>query len=312
MILYQVSLFGKFCARCEDKVMDSLNAFKVQELFCYLLLHLSQPHHREKLAGLLWEEQSAAQSKNYLRRTLWQLQTALKNQHGSELLLQVEPDWIRLDHTAQLWVDTAVFELAFMQTNGKPVSALDETAVNALIQAVQLYNGDLLEGWYQNWCLFERERYRQMRLMMLDKLMAYYEDINVYEIAIAYGLEILRCDLARERTHRHLMRLYYLAGDRTGALRQYEHCKAILHEELNVKPAAATDKLRSEIETDQLAPRHLDSSGTSNNPISLQNALQQLQRFDSILCQTRQEIQLEIQRVEFTLSKSIKQESPST
>lgn len=300
MVPLQVSLFGKFCVRCNDQVLDDLDAYKVQELFCYLLLHAGQPHHREKLAGLLWEEQPAVQSKNYLRRTLWQLQNALKNKNGSEPLLNVQADWIQLDRTAHLWVDTAVFELAFVQTNGKQVSTLDETAVNNLTKAVDLYHGDLLEGWYQNWCLFERERYRQMLLLMLDKLMTYYEDRGAYEVAITYGMEILRCDLARERTHRQLMRLYYFAGDRTGALRLYERCKTILHDELGVKPGAATDQLRAQIEADQLAPPLLDISGASDSPSSLQDALHQLQRFDNILNQTHQEIQQEIHRLQTT------------
>jgi DNA-binding SARP family transcriptional activator len=304
MVLFKVSLFGKFCAHCGDQAINSLDAYKVQELFCYLLLHANQSHHREKLAGLLWEEQPAVQSKNYLRRTLWQLQNALKSQNGSELLLQVESDWIRLDHSTQLWVDAAVFELAFMQTNGKQVGSLDETAVTTLVQAVQLYNGDLLEGWYQNWCLFERERYRQMRLMMLDKLAAYYESCGAYETAITYGMAILRCDLARERTHRQLMRLYYLGGDRTGALRQYERCKTILHDELGVKPGAATDQLRAHIEADQLAPSLFVSSGASDSPSSLQGALHQLQRFDRILSQTHQEIRQEIHRLETSFFQS--------
>ena len=306
MIPLQVSLFGKFCARCGEKVVGNLDAYKVQELFCYLLLHANQPHHREKLAGLLWEEQSAAQSKNYLRRTLWQLQNALKAQADDEPLLHVEPDWIQLDQTDSLWVDTAVFELAFTQVNGKKGASLDETAVHNLIEAVSLYHGELLEGWYQNWCLFERERYRQMLLIMLDKLIAYCEGCGAYEIAITYGMEILRCDLARERTHRQLMRLYYLRGDRTGAQRQYERCKAILHDELDVQPSAATEQLRAQIEADQLALPLLNSPGDGVNPANLQDALQRLHNFDSILRQAHLEVQQEIQHIESALSRFLR------
>ena len=34
-----------------------------------------------------------------------------------------------------------------------------------------VYRGDLLEGCYQDWCLFERERLQNAYLAMLDKLM---------------------------------------------------------------------------------------------------------------------------------------------
>jgi hypothetical protein len=35
---------------------------------------------------------------------------------------------------------------------------LNEAQAQLLKDAVNLYCGDLLEGWYQDWCLFERER----------------------------------------------------------------------------------------------------------------------------------------------------------
>lgn len=304
MIPLKVSLFGKFYVHCGEQAVENLDACKVQELFCYLLLHAGQPHHREKLAGLLWQKQPAAKSKNYLRRTLWQLQNAFKKYDGSESFMQVEPDWIRIDYANCLRVDTAVFESAFEQVNGKQAAELDETAVSLLIEAVQKYKGDLLEGWYHDWCLFERERFRQMLLLMLDKLMIYFEKIGAYELAISQGMQILRHDQARERTHRKLMRLHYLSGDRTGALRQYKKCKAILNEELGVAPGNNTEDLRHQIETDQLILTLQDNSNTSANQICLQNALQRLQKFDNILLQTRQEVQQEIQRVETTLSQS--------
>ena len=48
------------------------------------------------------------------------------------------------------------------------------------------------------------------------------------------------------------MRLRYLGGDRTGALRQYEACAAALQEELGVKPSASTLRLHAQILADQL------------------------------------------------------------
>src|SRR5215213_10214574 len=93
-----VSLFGKFSVRYNDKALDCMEVQKAQELFCYLLLHPDHPHPRESLAGMLWGESSTSQSKKYLRQALWQLQSALNSQTELNLacLLQVEPDWICL------------------------------------------------------------------------------------------------------------------------------------------------------------------------------------------------------------------------
>lgn len=299
-----VSLFGKFCARCGEQLLEGLDANKVQELFCYLLIHHNRPHHRETLANLLWHEQSQAQSKSYLRRALWQLQNALPAHAGFRGLLHVDAEWIRIDCTSQVWMDVVVFEQAFIQVKDRPGAFLSEGDVHALTEAVDVYHGDLLEGWYQDWCLFERERLQQMLLMMLDKLMEHCEGFGAFEEGIVYGTQILRYDLARERTHRRLMRLYYLAGDRTGALRQYERCMAVLHEELGVKPAQLTELLYRQIQEDHLELPHLSANGTGKNNPQLQNAISRLLRLDEILGQTQQEIRQEIRRVEAALSDS--------
>ncbi len=298
MSLLHVSLFGKFHARCGEQPLAELDACKVQELFSYLLLHSSRPHHRETLANLLWREQSPVQSKGYLRRTLWQLQNAIPEDYGSILL--VDADWIQVSRTEALRLDVADFERAFARVKGQPGGTLAETAVHDLADAVQLYQGDLLEGWYQDWCLFERERLQQMLLMMLDKLMEHCESVGAYETGITYGMEILRYDLARERTHRRLMRLRYLSGDRTGALRQFERCTAVLEQELGVKPAATTERLRAQIETDRLDNRPA-SNAIFPSP-SLQAALHRLQDFDTLLTQTHQRVRHEIHCLESALA----------
>ncbi|MGH9768785.1 MAG: bacterial transcriptional activator domain-containing protein, partial [Blastocatellia bacterium] len=42
-------------------------------------------------------------------------------------------------------------------------------------------------------------------------------------------------DPACERTHQQMMRLKHLAGDRTGAMRQYDRCVKALCQELGVQ-----------------------------------------------------------------------------
>src|SRR5262249_37386100 len=88
---------------------------------------------------------------------------------------------------------------------------------------------------------------------MLDKFVAYCEVHSEYEKGMDYGARILRCDRAHEIAHQHLMRILYLAGDRAGALRQYERCAAALKEELSVQPSDRTRELYRQIREDRLA-----------------------------------------------------------
>ena len=82
-----------------------------------------------------------------------------------------------------------------------------------------------------------------MHLTILDKLVEHCISCAECEKGIAFGAQILRYDQARECTHRQLMQLYTLSGDRTQAMRQYERCVAVLDKELGVEPAASTTEL---------------------------------------------------------------------
>ena len=303
-----VSLFGKFCAQYRQQTLEGFEANKVQELFCYLLLHRQQTHHREKLAALLWQENSTHQSKRYLSKVLWQLQTAFDEYDQSIVsqLLWVDSDWIRLNVEADLWLDVAIFEKAYALIRCLTEPALFRESAPLLEQAVNLYTGDLLEGWYQDWCIFERERFQYMFLGMLDSLMGYSEAQQDYETAVTYGIEILRHDQAREHTHRSLMRLYYLAGNRSEALRQYERCAELLDKELSVQPANSTIALYHQIKDDHLSelpsPTPPTAIAAPTLTPNLAKTLNQLKHLQITLCYLQEQTQQEIERVESVIN----------
>ncbi|MCI0396119.1 MAG: bacterial transcriptional activator domain-containing protein [Chloroflexi bacterium] len=314
MSILSISLFGKVHICWSEHTLCGLEARKAQELFCYLLLYRERPHCRETLSGLLWGGNSATQSKKYLRQALWQLQTTLDSgaESGHCPLLLVEADWIQLNPEAALWLDVAEFEQASTLAQGIAGRELDSQMAQALQAAVQLYQGDLLEGWYQDWCLFERERLQNMYLDMLNKLMDYCVTHQEYEAGLAYGMRILRCDQAHEPTHRQLMRLQYLAGNRTAALRQYERCVAALNEELGVGPARNTVALYEQLCADTLsgawvAPAGMAPDTTTGAPtepaaIPLFVLFTHLQQLRLEVAHIQYQLEQAIQAVELTLS----------
>ncbi len=307
-----IQLFGKFCVRRDEQVLEGFDARKVQELFCYLLLHRDHSLPRETLAGLLWPDTTTIQSKKNLRQALWQLQSALGSQTEAmnDRVLLVEPEWVQLNLEADIWLDVVVFEKTFDVVQKVPGNELDAQRVQVLQDAVQLYLGPLLEGWYQDWCLLERERFQNMYLAMLDKLMSYCEARHDYETSLLYGMRIMCYDRARERTHRRLMRLYYLLGDRAEALRQYERCAVALEEELGVRPSKSTVALYKQIQADQLdepksivALRETDPSIKAVN-LSLLEVLSNLTQLQETLADLQGQVQQSIQQVELVLSNS--------
>lgn len=302
MFVLTIHLLGKFSARLDEQELKGLGAYRAQELFCYLLMHRGRPHQRETLAEALWGEGAAEKSKKHLRQALWHLQTALvepQGQGASAEMLTVGRDWVQLNACEGIWLDVSEFERAFSEVEATPGKLLGEAQAEALRAAVALYSGDLLEGCYQDWCLFERERLQNAYLLMLDKLVAYSLARGEFERGQTYGALLLRHDRARERAHRQMMRMQYLSGDRTAALRQFERCTSALEEELGVEPDRRTLALYRQIRADNLdstqqalTPEDAPADASEDpNPGELLGRLRRLQHFlDDVQKRIRKEI----------------------
>lgn len=254
MSTFEIRMFPRLSILRDGQSLERHIPAKAGELLCFLLLHRDQPHHRETLASLLWIDSGEAQSRRNLRKSLWQLQSALngKTETNARHLIFAEDSWIGLDEEADVWIDAVVLEKAYLHSRGVLGLDLSQAESHSLRTATDLYHGDLLEGWYQDWCVLARERYLAMYLILLDKLMQYYEMVGDYETGLTCGERALLHDRAHERTHRRLMRLYYMSGDRTGALRQFNRCVAALDEELAVGPSQRTVELRRQIQDETL------------------------------------------------------------
>lgn len=275
----RIKLFGQLNI-CGGASVENLIPGKAKELLCYLLLHRERSLGREFLANILWADCSTENSKQYLRKALWQLQRAFpKLGVPVESILLADLQSVTVNPNAGIWVDVAEFE-CLCSSHGNPSRPADGSCQEALEAAVDLYQGELLEGWYQDWCLRDRERLQNMYLMLLDKVVALSEANHEYEKGVDYATRILKWDRACESAHQHLMRLRYQAGDRAGALRQYEKCAAALKEELGVQPSEQTRQLYLQICGDQTPLRTVDTKNDrlppQNQPSSLQGALNQL------------------------------------
>lgn len=249
----QIALFGRFSFRSRSRALFEHAPQRLQELVAYLLIHHDRLHRREALAGLLWED--ASNSRKYLRQSLWMLQKELQGISSAAGLIQQTPSSVQLNLSGHqdVEVDVLEFENAYRSVASREKLRNEDAA--RCSRGVDLYRGDLLEGWYRPWCDSERERLQRMYLTLLDRLTLHHQSRSEYETAIDFATKSLQYDPAKERTHRTLMRLLHESGDRTGALRQFERCRAALREELDVEPGDATVALYEQIRSDRKPPQ---------------------------------------------------------
>jgi len=136
-----------------------------------------------------------------------------------------------------------------------------------------------LSGIYEDWTLYDRERLRLGYLGVRQKLMLHHGAYGRFEAALDHAERILEIDPAREKIHRHLMRLYALNGDRNAALAQFKRCKQVLHDELNLKPMRETRQLYSLIKDNRFErnqPADETTSLPNRNVVSRLHSLQRL------------------------------------
>ncbi len=252
----QVRLFGELSIQQAGRPV-LFPSGKALELFCYLLIYRDRAHTREALSEVLWPSGKPDSTKRYLRQALWRLNVTVQckrdqRRTATRLLLDINPEWVRINSDADWWLDVSAFERAYSAGRDTSGHSLSDLQAKEMEAALSLYRGDLLPVWYHDWCSYERYRLQLAYLTMLDQLMGYCEARQLYAKGLDFGQIVLRYEPARECTHRQLMRLHYRAGNRTSALRQYERCSSLMAQEFGIEPSADTVALYEQIRADRL------------------------------------------------------------
>ena len=236
-----VKLFGSGNASFYDHPIDGFPFHQAYLVLCYLLLNRSHKQNRERLASVFWGNYSTNVSRKYLRNALWKLRSVFQSM-GAELedYLQVNDDSIAFQSSSPYQLDVETFETLLASTRNLQGEELNQDQAQQMKQAIDLYDGDLLEGVDEEWCLYERERLSLLHLNSLLKLMVYHRSHKMYTLGLEYGERILAFDNTRENVHREMMQLYWLIGEPQLALVQYHHCEQILRDQVGVEPNEET------------------------------------------------------------------------
>lgn len=244
-----VSLLGGYAIARGEPPRELHLTSATQLLLAYLTLNRNVIHRREQLIGVFWPDVDEKRARNCLNTTVWRLRCRLEPDHdGREAYLVTRPGGeIYLNPAADLRLDVAAFLDAARSGLSTAERLPGRDRVQELQQAIHLYKGELLAGYFEDWILRERERLRYVHLQCLQQLMHHYHEQADDEKAIVCGQQLLEAEPLREDVHRTLMRLYVATGRRAQAVRQYEQCCQLLADELHIAPMPETLALYDQI-----------------------------------------------------------------
>jgi DNA-binding SARP family transcriptional activator len=206
---------------------------KAQAALAVLARRPGRPTARAHLAGLLWPDRADAQGRGSLRQALASIRRALEGCGAA--VPAPGGDAIALPPNA-VDVDVVRFEAA--------LGSGDAAA------AVALYRGPFLAGFppvedaFDDWVVAERAilatRAADAFRARLDVLVGGGDG----EGALALADRALALDPTFEPAWRARMRVHLSRGDRAGAAREWEGCRAALQRAVGVEPSAETASLR--------------------------------------------------------------------
>jgi DNA-binding SARP family transcriptional activator/tRNA A-37 threonylcarbamoyl transferase component Bud32 len=209
---------------------------KLLGLLAFLTVGASRGfHRRDSLIGVFWAELDQGRARSAVRQSLYRLRLFL----GEGVVVTRGDDEVAVSET-EFWSDVRAFEEAL--SGGDREAALD------------LYRGDLLEGFYVPEAPeFERwidERRKQLRQLASTAAWELADQEAARRMTRAAGTWSRRArDLAPldERLLRRVIKLLDRLGDRSGAVREYETFARRLADELELEPAPETRALIEDV-----------------------------------------------------------------
>jgi two-component SAPR family response regulator len=242
----QISTFGGLSVRKPDKLelvtSKKWKSRKSQELLALLIIQpTSQGTTREILSSYFWPEETKKKSQANFRVIL----NHLKKVIGKEIIIQKGP-FVALDREL-VNVDCWRFELLFNEWKKLKQDGKLHPAEDRARKAINLYKGIFLPEFYSQ-PIVDKKRVlegavRNILFWLARRCMERVE----WREAIFSAQRILFLDSCDEQACQIIMKCMNNLGDRIGAIRQFEHLKKNLKEELDTDPSPETIQLYKKI-----------------------------------------------------------------
>ena len=159
-------------------------------------------------------------------------------------VIEADEFTVTFNRDADYWLDVAQLE--------RPVAP--DAALSDLINQLQVYQGELLPGFYDDWIVLERERLQAQFENKMKRLMETLCREQRWSTVLEWGERWIALGQTPEPAYRALMAAYAALGDRAKMAATFERAQAALDKELGVEPSAETRALY-----DQLLKEHGDA-----------------------------------------------------
>lgn len=226
--MLHLRLLGGFELWEDGERVTALSGPRLQAMFAYLFLHRNAALSRQRLAFTFWPDVSEDNAYGSLRKSLHSLKQRVPH---FEQIIEADRHTLQWRVNAPVDVDVLNFEVLVTQ---------NEPSVDALQWMCSLYQGELLEGFSDDWLLNARTTLQGQFQAFMREGIQRLEAQRRYSEAIGFTQRLLALDSYNEDIQRTMMRLQALQGDRAAAMRTYHSFAKTLRQELATIPDQET------------------------------------------------------------------------
>ena len=247
--LWRIEMLGGLRAIHADRVITRFRSRQTGALLAYLAFYLHRAHPREVLMEIIWPGEALDSARDRLRVALSSLRRQLEPP-GVPAGAVIVADWRSVQlNPAAVSTDVAAFEAA--AAAARRAGGAGER-VQRLAEALDLYRGELLSGYYDAWILPEQQRLADLSFHAARELIHHQEQSGDLSGALDLAGRAVAADPLREEAHQELIRLYLRSAQPVRARQQFQELERLLREELGEAPALATRQLFHVTEPQQM------------------------------------------------------------
>lgn len=239
----KILALGEVAVFIDKKLVTRWRITRAMELL-FFLLDRSQPLRKEQIIAALWPEAEDSINQTF-HSTIYYLRKVLGE---SCIASDAGTYWLDLNsYYKEIWYDVTHFQQHHAQAKAALSQGDDQLAHTELLSMIELYRGDYVQSFYNDWSTFQRDRLRQAYLDARQQagLIAWRNE--QLDESIAHWQYMLTVDNCLEEAHYWLIRCYLRQGKRGLALRQYQRCVELLRKELATEPGPAMQSLRQQL-----------------------------------------------------------------
>lgn len=232
---------GPFRVFQSDKEITEWHSLKGRDILKYLLVRRGSPVAKDILLDIFWPDVDPKAARRNLHQTIYSLRQTLRGEQPDFQHIWFENDCYFLNPHMDIWLDFYEFEKCIQAGKLLENAGHVEDAIEKYGTAEGLYQGDFLEeNLYEDWPAIQREQLVNSYLNVVDRLCEFYLQNRLYAAVVSLCQKALARDKCHEPAYRRLMQCYLALGQRHLAVRQYQNCVQVLHEELDITPSEET------------------------------------------------------------------------